>query len=603
MHGKSDSLFKRLIHFIFNIFLLSYLFSFFDSNHIIQINDVKNMNVNSILSISIEKNKNYAIIDYDNNTIITSHKIHYPNNEYIIDKFNNIFNNTYDNKVIYFEESDPPYKTILFFLYLIITFTNTSIKNIGDNLVTDLNLLIHKKSKYKLSDIAGMHEIKNDIKEYIDFINNKEKYSTFGARLPKGILLVGPPGCGKTLIAKSIAGETGINMYAISASDINEMFVGVGSRRIRKLFEVARKNSPSIIFIDEIDSIGMRRGGLTSGGREYDNVLNKILVEMDGFKDNENVMVFGATNRIKDLDPALLRSGRFDRKIYIDYPNKNERIDILEYYTKDKKIKYNDKDIEDIEDINEYMKECKKKSITNLSKLMSGLSGADIENIINQSAIHAVKNKHECIYLNDIRDAYDEIMIGIKKKNRIMSEKERNIVAHHEVGHAIIGYLLKNTEPPIKISIIPRGENILGYAQQESTDKKLYNKNELLDKICVLLGGRITEELFFGKNNITTGASDDIEKLTNIINNMVFEYGMFDKNFNYKENKYLGKSIMNELNIKSNNILEQSENKVRYIIENNKDSISMLAEKLLEEDEIYNIDIEKIVGIKYKNTL
>jgi AFG3 family protein len=492
--------------------------------------------------------------------------------------------NDYEHKLIYFDEHEIHYKTILFTLFILLLVLNNKGKSLEDRLVSNLNLLIDTKSKYKLDDIAGMHEIKCDIKQYIDFINNKDKYSKFGARLPRGILLVGPPGCGKTLIAKSIAGETGVNMYAISASDINEMFVGVGSKRIRQLFEMARENSPSIIFIDEIDSIGMKRG---SSHHEFDNVLNKILVEMDGFKDNENIMVFAATNRINDLDPALLRSGRFDRKIYIDYPNKKERNEIIEYYIKDKNIEY----------------ENKKELNDKLGKLMCGLSGADIENIINQSAIHAVKNKHENILLQDIYDACDEVMIGIKKTERIMSETERNIVAHHEVGHAIIGYLLKNTTPPIKISIVPRGENILGYAQQEPLDKKLYSKNELIDTICVLLGGRITEEVFFGKENITTGAMDDIEKLTKIINRMLFEYGMFNKNYNYTNTKYISETVLAELNKESNKLVCRLEERVRELIESKKDVIKQLSQKLLDEDEIYNDDIEKIVGIKYKSTV
>ena len=422
MDKKADSLYKRFINLLFNVVFLSYLVSFSESNNIIQINDLKHINVSSISTISLEKYKNYGLIHHEHNNIS---KLHYPNNKFIIDQLNKIFNNSCEDKIIYFEEPEIPYKTILFILFMIISVSNSNLKNIGDSLVTDINLLINKTSNYKLSDIAGMHEIKNDIKEYINFINNKDKYLKFGARLPKGVLLVGPPGCGKTLIAKSIAGETGINMYAISASDINEMFVGVGSKRIRKLFELARENSPSIIFIDEIDSIGMKRGGFNSGGREHDNVLNKILVEMDGFNDNENIMVFAATNRVKDLDPALLRSGRFDRKIYIDYPNKNERKEILEYYVRDKTIEYTDgepskeegnENKEENKEKEEIKKEAKNEFIGQLSKLMCGLSGADIENIINQSAIHAVKNNHEKIKKKDITDAYDEVMIGIKKK-------------------------------------------------------------------------------------------------------------------------------------------------------------------------------------------
>jgi AFG3 family protein len=273
--------------------------------------------------------------------------------------------------------------------------------------------------------------------------------------------------------------------------------------------------------------------------------------------------------------------------MFIDYPNKKERKEIIEYYLTEKKIKYDNRD----------------ELYNNLSKIMVGLSGADIENIVNQSCISAVKSDRTILEEGDIYDAYDEIIVGIKKKERIMSEEERHIVAHHEIGHAIIGYLLKDTEGPIKISIVPRGENILGYAQQNPIEKKLYTKKELLDKVCVLLGGRISEEVFFGKENVTTGAADDIEKLTKILINIAYEYGMFDKNFNYVDKKYLGDSHMDKLNESISMLLTELEEKVRGIIVDNRDNISNLANKLLADDEIFDKDIEKIVGKKYENSI
>jgi AFG3 family protein len=582
---------KKVLSGAFNIILVSYIFSFTDHDNIITFRDFNKMSDININKLLVEKSKNYCLIEYENtctayNTCNTynissgTYKIEYPSINYLLDSINKT---ELHDKIIYMTEKEIHYKTILFILFILVILLDTDL--VSNRLVTDLNLLVSTTSKYSFKNIAGMHEIKEDIQIYINFINDREKYINIGARLPKGILLVGPPGCGKTLIAKAIAGETGINLYSISASDINEMFVGVGAMRIRKLFNLARKNSPSIIFIDEIDSIGGKRGGQFN--RESDNVLNKILVEMDGFTDNENVMVFGATNRIKDLDPALLRSGRFDRKMFIDYPNKKERKEIIEYYLTEKKIKYDNRD----------------ELYNNLSKIMVGLSGADIENIVNQSCISAVKSDRTILEEGDIYDAYDEIIVGIKKKERIMSEEERHIVAHHEIGHAIIGYLLKDTEGPIKISIVPRGENILGYAQQNPIEKKLYTKKELLDKVCVLLGGRISEEVFFGKENVTTGAADDIEKLTKILINIAYEYGMFDKNFNYVDKKYLGDSHMDKLNESISMLLTELEEKVRGIIVDNRDNISNLANKLLADDEIFDKDIEKIVGKKYENSI
>jgi ATP-dependent metalloprotease FtsH len=579
---------QKIISSVFSITILLFIASFFEKYTIITFNDLHSMSINkNISNIAVEKYKKYALFELNKTKV----KLDF----YSFDHFNTELNkhNISDevkNNIIFMEENEPNYLYIFITLIILSTMFGEKGKDFSDRLVSDMNLLVNQKSKVKFNNIAGLHEVKEDIKEYINFVNNKKKYLKLNAKLPKGILLSGPPGCGKTLIAKAIAGETGINLFAISASDFNEIFVGVGAKRIRKLFTLARENTPSIIFIDEIDSIGLQRGGQFN--REYDTVLNKILVEMDGFTENEDVIVFAATNRIQDLDPALLRSGRFDRKIIIDYPNKDERVEIIKYYFDKKPL--GDKIIE----MNNYFHQ--------LSKLTSGLSGADIENIANYSAIHAVKNNREKIEECDILEALDEIMIGIKKKERIMTPNERNIVAHHEVGHAIIAYLLKDTNPPIKLSIVPRGENILGFSQQDQEDKKLYTKDELLAKVCVLLGGRLTEEVFFGKEDnggVTNGAYDDIEKITKILHSIYFEYGMINEKLNYTEKKYLSETLLNKLNTEMEYLLKNLNNKTKNIIEKNKENITTLANQLLENEILYCNDLEKILGINNKNSI
>ena len=577
---------NKIINILFFGTVMLYLSSNIENNKIINISEISNYTYknNTNNKLEIEKIENYAILN-------NKYKIHYPNIEYFMKEIDTEIKNNNINDIIFFREYKINYPYIIIIIIIINSIFKNSNKDWTDRLVSGVDSILKSDSNIKFKDIAGMHQIKNDIKDYIDFIKNRDKYIKLKAELPKGILLSGPPGCGKTLIAKAVAGETGINLYAISASDLNEIFVGVGAKRIRQLFQLARENSPSIIFIDEIDSIGVKRGSEFS--REYDNVLNKILVEMDGFTNNDNIMVFGATNRLKDLDPALLRSGRFDRKIIIDYPNKDERKEIIEYYFNDKQL---DKNI--LLDRNNYY--------NNLSKLMSGLSGADIKNISNLSAILAIKNNKDKISNDNVIEALDEILIGIKKKERLMSDNEKNIVAHHEIGHALVSYYLKNTEPPIKISIVPRGENILGFSQQEIVDKKLYTKNELLDKICVLLAGRIVEEIYFGgeyNGGVTNGASDDIDKITKILYSIYFEYGMINNKINYTNQKYVSSYILNNLNTSMQKLLRKLENKTKDILNNNIENIDKLVKELLDKEILLSNDLENIIGIENKNSI
>jgi ATP-dependent metalloprotease FtsH len=437
--------------------------------------------------------------------------------------------------------------------------------------------------KTKLNDIAGYEDTKKEVQEYIAYLKSRERYIKMGAKLPRGLLLIGKPGSGKTLLAKAIAGESGVSFIHCSGSDFNDRFIGMGSNRVGQLFKLARENSPSIIFIDEIDSIGASRDNYSSGvSHEHNVTLNKLLVEMDGFSDNENILIIASTNRHDSLDDALTRSGRFDRKIVIDLPNVSEREGIFKLYlervTLENKLK-----------IDEFSKKMAKKT--------SGVSGADINNICNQAAILAVREEKEVVEWNHLERAIDDIIIGIEKRSRMMTENERNIVAHHEAGHALLGYLLKDCSPPIKVSIIPRGVGALGFSQQEPEEKKLYNKEELLSKISVLFGGRAAEDVMFDK--ITTGASDDIERATELIYSMITTYGLSNKigllNYNKSRRYNIGQNKLNDIETEMTEITDEIYKWTSKIIEIHKEKIIKLAESLLKNEILLGEDIESLI--------
>jgi len=436
--------------------------------------------------------------------------------------------------------------------------------------------------KTRLDDIAGYEDTKKEVLEYIAYLKSREKYIKMGAKLPRGLLLIGRPGSGKTLLAKAIAGESGVSFIHCSGSDFNDRFIGMGSNRVGQLFKLARDNSPSIIFIDEIDSIGAARDNYGGGiSHEHNVTLNKLLVEMDGFADNENILVIASTNRHKSLDDALTRSGRFDRKIVIDLPNANERKEIFKLYLD--RISVN--------------KDNKGDFAYKMSKKTSGVSGADISNICNQAAILAVREEKEVIEWIHLEKAIDDIIIGIEKRSRMMTEKERNIVAHHEAGHALLGYLLEDCSPPIKVSIIPRGVDALGFSQQEPEEKKLYNKEELLSKVSVLLGGRAAEEVMFGK--ITTGAADDIEKVTQLVYSMITNYGLNEKIglLSYEKSRQynIGQNKLDDIENEMKNITDNIYNWTKEIISKHEDKIRKLAESLLSEEILLGEDIEELI--------
>ena len=352
-----------------------------------------------------------------------------------------------------------------------------------------------ENKKSYLKNIIGLESVKDEIQYYMDFINNKKKYKKWNVKLPKGILLAGPPGTGKTLLVKTMADSLDIPIVNACGSEFVEMYVGIGASRVRTLFKKAKKHKKCIIFIDEIDAVGKKRG--FNNNSERDNTLNQLLVEMDGFKDSDNIIVFAATNMIRNLDSALTRSGRFDKKIYFDPPNFKERKQMFQLYLKN--INYPEN-----------------LTLNILAERSAGLTGADIANACNQAKINAIQQDKDICSIDevDIQNAIDEIMIGREKRERTMNNDELERVAHHEAGHAIIGYLLKHCSQPVKVSIVPRGESALGFSQQKNNDNKLLTQEMIISHIAVLLGGRSAEKIIY--NNYSSGASDDIEKLTEL---------------------------------------------------------------------------------------
>lgn len=443
---------------------------------------------------------------------------------------------------------------------------------------SNAKVYVQKETGITFKDVAGEDEAKESLQEVVDFLHNPAKYAKIGAKLPKGALLVGPPGTGKTLLAKAVAGEAGVPFFSLAGSDFIELYVGVGASRVRDLFKEATKNAPCIIFIDEIDAIGRSRDSKYGGNEEREQTLNQLLSEMDGFDTSKGILILGATNRPEILDKALLRPGRFDRRVIVDKPDLKGRVDILKVHAKDVKM---DETVD----------------FDAIALATSGAVGADLANMINEAAINAVKNGREYVSQKDLFDAVEQVLVGKEKKDRIMSKEERKIVSYHEVGHALISALQKNSEPVQKITIVPRTMGALGYVMHVPEEEKYLNSEEELRNMLVsLVGGRAAEEVVF--HSVTTGAANDIEKATNIARAMVTQYGM-SKHFGLVglstvESKYLeGRDVMNcsdqtaaEVDKEVVAILKESYEQAKQMLSENRELMDKLAAFLIEKETI-----------------
>ncbi|WP_125142091.1 ATP-dependent zinc metalloprotease FtsH [Clostridium transplantifaecale] len=445
-------------------------------------------------------------------------------------------------------------------------------------------------SNINFTKVAGLQEEKEELEEIVDFLKNPQKYTGVGARIPKGVLLVGPPGTGKTLLAKAVAGEAGVPFFSISGSDFVEMFVGVGASRVRDLFEDAKKNAPCIVFIDEIDAVARQRGtGMGGGHDEREQTLNQLLVEMDGFGVNEGIIVMAATNRVDILDPAILRPGRFDRKVAVGRPDVKGREEILGVHTKDKPLG---------EDVN----------LHRIAQTTSGFTGADLENLMNEAAINAAKEGRKFLMQADIEKAFIKVGIGAEKKSKVISEKDKRITAYHEAGHAILFHVLPDVGPVHTVSIIPTGVGAAGYTMPLPEKDDIHmTRGKMLQNIMVSLGGRIAEEIIF--DDITTGASQDIKQATSIARAMVTEYGMSDKvgmiNYGGDSNEVFigrdlaharsyGEVVASTIDSEVKNIIDSCHEKAKKLILEHEDVLHRCCELLLEKEKIGQGEFEAL---------
>ncbi|MDE6980550.1 MAG: ATP-dependent zinc metalloprotease FtsH, partial [Lachnospiraceae bacterium] len=444
--------------------------------------------------------------------------------------------------------------------------------------------------KMNFGNVAGLREEKEELEELVDFLREPRKYTRLGARIPKGILLVGPPGTGKTLLAKAVAGEAGVPFFSISGSDFVEMFVGVGASRVRDLFEEAKRNAPCIVFIDEIDAVARRRGtGMGGGHDEREQTLNQMLVEMDGFGVNEGIIVMAATNRVDILDPAIMRPGRFDRKIHVGRPDIGGREEILQVHAKNKPLG------DDID-------------LKQIAQTTAGFTGADLENLLNEAAIVAARENRAYIMQNDIKKSFVKVGIGAEKKSRIITEKEKRITAFHEAGHAILFHVLPDVGPVYSVSIIPTGAGAAGYTMPINENDEMFNtKGKMLQEIIVDLGGRVAEEMIF--DDITTGASQDIKQATHLAKAMITKYGMSENvgliNYDSDDDEvFIGRdlahtrgyseTIATRIDEEVKRIIDECYQKAKGIIKEHENVLNRCAQMLLEKEKINREEFEAL---------
>ena len=464
---------------------------------------------------------------------------------------------------------------------------NSKMMNFGKSRA---RMMLPDDKKVTFKDVAGLQEEKEDLVEVVDFLKSPQKYTSVGARIPKGVILVGPPGTGKTLLAKAVAGEAGVPFFSISGSDFVEMFVGVGASRVRDLFEEGKKHAPCIIFIDEIDAVARQRGtGMGGGHDEREQTLNQLLVEMDGFGVNEGIIVMAATNRVDILDPAILRPGRFDRKVAVGRPDVKGREEILRVHAKDKPLG------EDVD-------------LAQIAQTTAGFTGADLENLLNEAAIMAAKATRSYITQQDIKHAFIKVGIGAEKRSKVISDKEKKITAYHEAGHAILFHVLPDMDPVYTISIIPTGVGAAGYTMPLPENDEMFNtKGKMLQDITTLLGGRVAEELIFG--DITTGASNDIKRATGTARAMVMQYGMSDKlgliaygdegdevfiGRDLAHTRSYSEEVAKEIDQEVHDIIDKCHEEARVIITQHMDVLHKCAALLLEKEKVHREEFESL---------
>ena len=506
-----------------------------------------------------------------------------------------------ENKINFTTKADPESSTILLViadvlpivLLLLFAFFFINRQMAGNKSSMDFGKskakLSDEKNKVTFKDVAGLKEEKEEVKELIDFLKNPKKFQRLGARIPKGVLLMGPPGTGKTLLARAVAGEANVPFYFISGSDFVELFVGVGASRVRDMFQQAKRNAPCLIFIDEIDAVGRQRGtGLGGGHDEREQTLNQLLTEMDGFGENTGIIIMAATNRPDVLDPALLRPGRFDRQVTVSLPDIRGREEILAVHAKNKKL---------ASDV----------TLKNLAKRTPGFSGADLENLLNEAALLAVRRDKNAITMHEVDEATDRVLMGPAKVSHKYSEKDRKLVAYHEAGHAVIGLKLASASDVQKVTIIPRG-SAGGYNMMVPSEEKLCStKTDLLEQVTGLLGGRVAEEIVF--KEVTTGAENDFSKATKIVRAMVTEYGMSDLGplqleqqegaaflgRDYNKTRNFSETVAHEIDIEMRKIIDKCYVDAKKIIKENRDLLNLIAETLLEYETLTKEQIDYLV--------
>ena len=562
---------------------------------------ITKMELGEVSKIELESTGEKAYVTLENNSI--KKEVNIPNTESFMNYATELLK---DGKIELNEKSQSVVITILsllspfgiiiiFFVFWFLLMGNAGSQNGGGNRTMSFGKSKARmtapddKNKVTFKDVAGVAEEKEELEEIVEFLKNPKKFTDMGARIPKGVLLVGQPGTGKTLLAKAVAGEAGVPFFIMSGSDFVEMFVGVGASRVRDLFEQAKKNAPCIIFIDEIDAVGRQRGaGLGGGHDEREQTLNQLLVEMDGFGTNEGVIVLAATNRPDVLDKALLRPGRFDRQIVVPAPDVLAREQILEVHAKNKKI------ADDVD-------------LKTIAKNTSGFSGADLENVLNEAALLAARRDLKQIGMPEIEDAMIKVTMGPEKKTRVRSEKENKLVAYHEAGHAVVSRFLETQDPVHQISIVPRGL-AGGYTMYRPTeDKSFMSKTEMEENIVSLLGGRVAEKLIL--NDISTGASNDIERASKIARDMVTKYGMSEKLGSImfgsgQEEVFLGRDFTQSRNYseetaslideETKKIVDSAYNRAMQILSDNVDKLHSVAAVLLEKEKIDSEEFEAI---------